>query len=150
MLHLLFNTPPHARVRDVDGDGLLALAAQGAPVIDIRREEEWEMTGIIPGSHLLTFFDELRRYDLPAWLCAFDRIADRERPFVLVCRNSVRTRWLGRYLDGALGWPGVHHLRGGLRPWAESGRQLELAPEPQEPGAPRLTPPPHPPEGGPS
>lgn len=150
MLHLLLNTPVHARVRDLDADGLLALAARGAPVIDIRREDEWEMTGIIPGSRLLTFFDEYRRYDLEAWLDAFDQVADRGRPFVLVCRNSVRTRWLGRYLDGALGWPGVHHLHGGLRPWAESGRPLELAPEPGEQIRPRtIPPPPRPPADGP-
>jgi rhodanese-related sulfurtransferase len=129
MLHLLFNTPAHAQVIDVDADGLLALAAAGAPVIDIRREEEWEMTGIIPGSHLLTFFDAYKRYDLDAWLAAFDRVARRDEPFVLVCRNGVRTRRLGRYLDGALGWPGVHHLQGGLRLWAASGRPMDLPPD---------------------
>ena len=130
MLHLLFNTPADARVVDLDPAGLGALQAAGAPVIDIRREEEWELSGIIPGSHLLTFFDEYRRYDLAAWLAGFDRVADRTRPFALVCRNGVRTRRLGRYLDGALGWPGVHHLQGGLRQWIEQGRDLDLPPEP--------------------
>jgi rhodanese-related sulfurtransferase len=133
VLYLLINTPAHAQVVDLDADGLLALSAVGAPVIDIRREEEWEMTGIIPGSHLLTFFDEHKRYDLEAWLAAFDRVARRDQPFVLVCRNGVRTRRLGRYLDGALGWPGVHHLRDGLRLWAESGRPLDLPPDPADP-----------------
>ncbi|MBK9776050.1 MAG: rhodanese-like domain-containing protein [bacterium] len=132
MLYLLFNTPAHARVIDVDADGLLALQAAGAPVIDIRREDEWEMTGIIPGSLLLTFFDEYRRYDLDTWLAAFDRVADRNQPFVLVCRNGVRTRRLGRYLHGVCGWTGVHHLAGGLRPWAESGRPMDLPPDPAE------------------
>jgi rhodanese-related sulfurtransferase len=130
VLHLLFNTPAHARVVDVDPNGLLALQSAGAPVIDIRREEEWELTGIIPGSRLLTFFDEYRRYDLPAWLAGFDRVADRGGPFVLVCRNGIRTRRLGRYLDGALGWPGAHHLAGGLTQWLAEGRDLDLPPEP--------------------
>lgn len=134
MLHLLFNTPPCARVVDVDAARLLALQAGGVPVIDIRREEEWETTGIIPGSHLLTFFDEYRRYDLPAWLAGFDRVADRGGPFVLVCRNGIRTRRLGRYLDGALGWPGAHHLDGGLTRWLDQGRFLELPPEPGSAG----------------
>lgn len=130
MLNLVFNTPAHARVTGLDPDGLVALQAAGVPVIDIRREEEWEMTGIIPGSLLLTFFDEYRRYDLPAWLAAFDRVADREAPFVLVCRNGIRTRRLGRYLHGALGWPGAHHLEGGLTQWIEGRRPLDLPPEP--------------------
>ncbi len=130
MLHLLFNTPAHASVANVDPEALLVLQATGVPVIDIRREEEWELTGIIPGSHLLTFFDEYRRYNLPAWLAGFDRVADRAGPFVLVCRNGIRTRRLGRYLEGALGWPGAHHLAGGLTQWLGEGRTLELPPEP--------------------
>lgn len=130
MLNLVFNTPAHARVTGLDPAGLVALQAAGVPVIDIRREEEWEMTGIIPGSLLLTFFDEYRRYDLPAWLAAFDLVADRGAPFVLVCRNGIRTRRLGRYLHGALGWPGAHHLEGGLTQWIEGRRPLDLPPEP--------------------
>ncbi|MBM4130859.1 rhodanese-like domain-containing protein [bacterium] len=138
MLHLLFNTPAHAQVVDVDPRTLLALREAGAPVIDIRREEEWEQTGIIPGCHLLTFFDEYRRYDLPAWLAGFDRVADRDRPFVLVCRNGIRTRRLGRYLHGALGWPWAHHLAGGLTLWLADGRDLVLPPDPAAaPGASR-------------
>ena len=129
MLYLIFNTPADARVGELDPAGLQALQAAGAPVIDIRRDEEWEQTGIIPGSHLLTFFDQYRRYDLDAWLTAFDRVAARDRPFVLVCRNGVRTRRLGRYLDG-LGWPHVHHLTGGLRQWTDAGGPLDLPPDP--------------------
>jgi rhodanese-related sulfurtransferase len=133
VLHLLFNTPADARVADLDPAGLAARLAAGVPAIDIRRDEEWERTGVIPGCHLLTFFDQYRRYDLPAWLAAFDRIADREQPFVLVCLNGVRTRRLGRYLDGALGWPAVHHLAGGVNAWLAAGQDLELAPEPPAP-----------------
>lgn len=132
MLHLLFNTPAHARVTDLDPAGLLAMQARGVPVIDIRREEEWELGGIIPGSRLLTFFDQYRRYDLEAWLQGFDLVADRKAPFVLVCRNGIRTRRLGRYLDGALGWPGAHHLAGGVNRWLEDGCPLDLPPEPGE------------------
>ena len=61
MLHLLFNTPADARVADLDPAGLAARLAAGVPVLDIRRDEEWESTGVIPGSHLLTFFDQQRR-----------------------------------------------------------------------------------------
>lgn len=126
---MLMTTPVEARVGDLDPAGLRALLAAGAPVIDIRREEEWEGAGFIPGTHLLTFFDAYRRYDLAAWLAAFDRIADRERPFALVCRNGVRTRRLGRYLHGVLGWPSVHHLAGGLTLWLAEGGDIDLPPE---------------------
>ena len=47
-----------ADVVDIDNAELAKLAASGVPVIDIRTRPEWEETGIVPGSHLLTFFDE--------------------------------------------------------------------------------------------
>lgn len=126
---MLMTTPVDARVGDLNPAGLRAFLADGVPVIDIRREEEWEGAGIIPGTRLLTFFDAYRRYDLNAWLAAFDRIADRQQPFALVCRNGVRTRRLGRYLQGVMGWPSVHHLAGGLTLWLAEGGDIDLPPE---------------------
>jgi rhodanese-related sulfurtransferase len=126
---MMMTTPVDARVVDLDVGGLQALMAAGVPVIDIRREDEWEGTGIIPGTHLLTFFDAYRRYDLAAWLAGFDRVADRQQPFALVCRNGVRTRRLGRYLQGVMGWPSVSHLAGGLTLWIAAAGDIDLPPE---------------------
>lgn len=61
-----------AEVVDIDSAELAKLAAAGVPVIDIRTSPEWVETGIVPGSHLLTFFDERGRADPAAWL---DRVA---------------------------------------------------------------------------
>ena len=49
--------PLHADVIHVDSAGLQRLRTEGVTVIDVRRAEEWSKTGVIEGSHLLTFFD---------------------------------------------------------------------------------------------
>ena len=49
--------PLHADVTLVDNAALERLMRRGVPVIDIRTPEEWRQTGIIEGSHMLTFFD---------------------------------------------------------------------------------------------
>ncbi|MCK9997505.1 MAG: rhodanese-like domain-containing protein [Candidatus Krumholzibacteria bacterium] len=117
MIHLLLNTPPGATVGDLTDDQLIDMAAAGAPLIDIRRAPEWEETGVIEGSHLITFFEERNKYDLDAWLAAFDKVAGRDKPFILICRHGIRTRKLGRFLDGRQDFRYIHHLQHGITGW---------------------------------
>ena len=49
--------PTHADVEDIGNEELKFFISQGTPVVDIREEFEWRETGIVPKSHLLTFFD---------------------------------------------------------------------------------------------
>jgi len=124
MIHLLLNTPPWAVVGELTDEQLSAMAAAGVPLIDIRRSGEWEVTGVIEGSHLLTFFDERYNYDLDAWLTAFDKVACRSEPFILICRQGIRTRKLGRFLDGRPDFRQVNHLERGISGWIEAGRPV--------------------------
>ena len=43
---------------NIDNQQLRTLQAQGIPVYDIRRADEWKQTGIVEGSHKLTFVDD--------------------------------------------------------------------------------------------
>jgi rhodanese-related sulfurtransferase len=125
VIYLLLNTPREATVGDLTDGQLIDMAAAGAPLVDIRRAFEWEETGVIAGSHLITFFDERNKYDLDAWLTAFDKVADRDKPFILICRQGIRTRKLGRFLDGRQDFRDVHHLQLGIASWILAGRPTE-------------------------
>ena len=57
-----------AEIVDVDNAELARLIAAGVPVIDIRTAGEWDETGIVPGSHPLTYFDDKGNADPAAWL----------------------------------------------------------------------------------
>lgn len=126
MIHLLFNTPKWAKVENLSDDQLAASCREGVPLIDIRREDEWEETGVIEGSHLITFFREKDKYDLDGWLAEFDKVADRDKPFILVCRHGIRTAKLGRFLDGRQDFSNVHHLQLGISAWIEAGRPVRF------------------------
>ena len=45
----------YAEVIDVNNKQILELSQKNIPIIDIRRSSEWEQTGIVPKSILLTF-----------------------------------------------------------------------------------------------
>ena len=48
-----------AQMKDINNLQLISLMEKKVPIIDIRKESEWKETGIIEGSHLLTFFNTL-------------------------------------------------------------------------------------------
>ena len=116
------SAPLRAEVTRVDNVALEQLRHRGVPVIDIRTPEEWRQTGVIEGSHLLTFFDAQGRYDIRAWLSELTAIASRDEPFVLICDSGGRSGVLGRFLDARLGYQRVHDAPGGIVRWIAEER----------------------------
>ncbi len=105
---------------------LLQQSADGkakAPVlIDIRRPEEWRQTGVIAGSHLLTFFDRKGNYNINEWMQAFSKIVkDKETEFILICRSGNRTGIVSKFLDKNLQYKKVNHLSRGIKHWIKEG-----------------------------
>ena len=115
-----------AAVRDLNIAGFEKLKNHGIPVIDIRTPQEWKETGIIRGSHTITFFRPDGSYDLDAFLADLKRLGvdSKEKPFILVCRSASRTRTLGNFLSEKVGYKNVFHLSGGILNWKTHGKPL--------------------------
>jgi len=124
LLTLLFSLPLRAEVVNIDNAELARLVAAGVPVVDIRTEGEWKETGIVPGSKLLTFYDERGRSDPPAWLQKVQAIARPDQPVIVICRSGNRTRDASRFLAQQAGYTKVYNVRDGIRSWAKDGRPL--------------------------
>ena len=113
--------PVHAEIVEVNNDELKTLMEQGIPLIDVRRADEWKHTGIVEGSHLLTFFDAKGNYDVKQWLADLEKIAPDDQPFVLICAVGGRTGNISKLLDRRLGYTGVHNVTDGIRGWIKAG-----------------------------
>ena len=109
--------PPYT---DLDNGQLETLLGQGVPVYDIRRPQEWQQTGIIEGSRLLTFVDSDGRL-LPDFFSRFTGQTGKDEPVVLICRTGSRTRTLARYLVEELGYTRVYNVRSGILQWIRDG-----------------------------
>ncbi len=114
--------PLHADVTQVDSAGLERLRAEGVPVIDVRRADEWRKTGVIEGSHLLTFYDAEGNYDLERWLPALAAIAESGQPVAFICRSGKRSGRVARMLDERFGYSQVYTAQGGILEWIGEGR----------------------------
>ena len=114
--------PLHADVTQVDSAGLERLRAEGVPVIDVRRADEWRETGVIEGSHLLTFYDAEGNYDLERWLPALAAIAESGQPVAFICRSGKRSGRVARLLDERFGYSRVYTAQDGILGWIGEGR----------------------------
>lgn len=116
-----------AEVIDIDNAELAKLAAAGVPVIDIRTKPEWEQTGIVPGSHLLTFFDERGNADPVAWLEKAKGISKSGDPVIVICRTGNRTKVVSQFLSQRAGYAKVYNVRDGIVAWGKEGRPIASA-----------------------
>jgi rhodanese-related sulfurtransferase len=105
--------PPYS---NADNDQLKALLAQGVPIYDIRRPEEWRETGVVEGSRKLTFVDAGGRPN-PEFLPRFNAEVGKNDPVILICRTGNRTDKLARELMEEQGYTQVYNVRHGITGW---------------------------------
>lgn len=110
-------TTPYTNINSLE---LKNLQAQGIPVYDIRRAEEWAQTGVVAGSHMLTFVDATGRL-MPDFVEKFTRKVGKNEPVILICRTGNRTDMLSRALIQQLGYTNVYNVKDGITRWISDG-----------------------------
>ena len=109
--------PPYT---NIDNSDLRVLLAEGVPMYDIRRPEEWRRTGVVAGSRLLTFVDGRGRIQ-PDFMHRFEQGVAKEKPVILICQSGTRTDTLARHLVENLGYQAVYNVRRGIAGWLDAG-----------------------------
>lgn len=124
--YLLFETELLAGgIKAISPKQLIDLRNRGVSVVDIRTKTEWQQTGVIDKSTLITFFDEKGDYDLNRFLSELGKkVVSKKEPFVLVCRSASRTKTVGHYLRDKLGYQNVYELKGGILNWKQQAMPL--------------------------
>ena len=122
---LLFVKPTFPEVRNISSDDLKSRLYDDINVVDIRTEVEWEETGTIPGSYLLTFFDEAGNYDKISWFQSFEKMIPESNSVIIVCRSGRRSAFLARLLTKELDEKLVYNLNGGILDWLDNSFETE-------------------------
>ena len=91
---------------------------------DIRTAGEWKSTGVIPGSKLLTFFDEKGNANSAQWLASAKGLATPDQPVILICRSGNRTRAATQFLSEQAGYKTVYNVSSGVNGWLSEKRTL--------------------------
>ena len=96
---LLMTKFAFADVVDINNNQILELSNTNIPIVDIRSKTEWDQTGVIPNSILLTFFDKEGNYDLNEWYEKLLLEIDEGEPIILMCRSGNRSRIIADMMD---------------------------------------------------
>ncbi len=117
LLLACFSPLLHAEVIHIDNAEFKQLMSRGVPVIDIRTQPEWEETGIVAGSKLLTFFDERGRANPGEWLEKVKPFAKPGDPVIVICRSGNRTVAVSQFLSRQAGYAKVYNVKYGIKGW---------------------------------
>ena len=88
-----------ADVVDVNNEQIVELSKTNIPIVDVRSSSEWDQTGVIPTSILLTFFDKEGNYDLDKWYEKLLLEIEESEPIILICRSGNRSRIIAEMMD---------------------------------------------------
>lgn len=112
--------PPYA---NIDNEELGKLLADGVPIYDIRRAEEWKQTGVVAPSIKLTLFDANGKQN-PAFLNTFTQEIGKDDPVILICRTGNRTGMLAEFLAAKMGYSKVYNVKDGIVKWMQAGKPV--------------------------
>jgi len=108
---------------NIDNAFLDDLIAKGVTIVDIRRQEEWQQTGLVKGSKTITFFDHRGQIN-PNFVPEFTAIAKPDQPVALICRTGSRTQAASQAIAQQLGYKNVMNVTHGITGWIAEKRPV--------------------------
>ena len=105
-----------ADIVDVNNSQIIELSNNNVPIIDVRRSSEWEQTGVIPNSILLTFFDDEGNYDYNQWYTKLLSEINTEEQIILICRSGKRSKAIAEMMNSKLDIR-IYNAKNGIISW---------------------------------
>ena len=107
-----------ADVVDINNEQIVELSNTNIPIVDVRSSSEWDQTGVIPTSILLTFFDKEGNYDLDKWYEKLLLEIEEGEPIILICRSGNRSRIIAEMMDKEFDNV-IYNAKSGITSWID-------------------------------
>lgn len=117
-VELLAVVPP--KYGHVDNSQLKELLDRGVKIIDIRRQDEWDATGVIKGSQRLTAFDDKGNFS-QTFVPKIMKLVNPEDEVIIICRSGNRSSVITRFLSEQQGFKKVYNVTEGINKWIKDG-----------------------------
>lgn len=108
---------------NINNPQLEKMLKDGATLVDIRRQEEWQQTGIVKGANTITFFTKAGRIN-PNFMAEFTALVKPEQAVILICRTGNRTRAASKAIAQQLGYKKVYNVTRGITGWIAEKRPV--------------------------
>ena len=107
-----------ADIVDVNNEQIIELSKINIPIVDVRRSSEWDQTGVVPNSILLTFFDKKGNYNFDEWYEKLRLKIDEDKPIILICRTGRRTKIIAEMMDKKFD-NDIYNAKNGITSWID-------------------------------
>ncbi len=115
----------HAEIRAINNDELQKYIGKRIVVVDIRTENQWKKTGIIPGSYKINFYNKVGKSNKKRWLYIFARLVrNKGTSFVLVSQEGEEASSVAKILHDEIGYKSVFYLENGIEAWIDDERKV--------------------------
>ena len=108
-----------ADVVNINNEQIKELSKINIPIVDIRRSSEWNQTGVVPKSILLTFFDKNGKYNFDEWYANLRLKINAGKPIILICRTGRRTKIIAEMMDKKLDNV-IYNAQDGITSWIDA------------------------------
>ena len=117
-IELLGVEPP--KYTNVDNIELQALLERGVKIVDLRRQDEWDQTGLIKNSHKLTAFDARGNFDR-TFVPKMMSVADPSEEVIVICHAGNRSAVIAQFLSHQRGYEKIYNVTDGINQWLKDG-----------------------------
>ena len=107
-----------AEIVNVNNEQIKELSKINIPIVDVRRSSEWDQTGVVPNSILLTFFDKKGNYNFDEWYKQLRLKVNEGKPIILICRTGRRTRIIAEMMDKKFDNV-IYNAKSGITAWID-------------------------------
>ena len=125
---LLITKFAFADIVDVNNEQIKELLKNNIPIVDIRRSSEWDQTGVVPKSILLTFFDKEGNYNYDEWYEKLRLEIDEGKPIILICRTGRRTAIIAKMMEIKEYDNVIYNAKSGITSWIDE-KLITVKPE---------------------
>ncbi len=108
-----------ADIINVNNEQIKELLKNNIPIVDIRRSSEWDQTGVVPKSILLTFFDKEGNYNYDEWYEKLRLEIDERKPIILICRTGRRTAIIAKMMEIKKFDNIIYNSKSGITSWID-------------------------------
>ena len=108
-----------AEIININNEQIKELSKINIPIVDIRRSSEWNQTGVIPKSILLTFFDKNGKYNFNEWYNNLRLKINEGKPIILICRTGRRTQIIAEMMDKKIDNV-IYNAQNGITSWIDA------------------------------
>ena len=112
-----------AEVKNANNQEIIALMKNGVPLIDVRTYDEWQKTGVIENSKLLTFFNKNGDSNLKEWMHELRKIVSKDEPVIILCRSGKRSGIVSNILSDKMQYSNIYNASSGIIGWINDGQK---------------------------